>query len=381
MSVQSPEPMPLFPSFDSLESALWPGFTIAMFVASAAIVDMVVILAARWKLVDLPNLRSAHALPTARGGGIAIVATMTLAAIVVAIRWTDMIVPLLGAMAPAVAIGVVGAIDDVRPLRAIVRLLIQIAAAVAIAAVVGPIRSVSLPLVGTLDLGVAGWPITVIWIVGLTNAFNFMDGIDGMCAGQAWVAGLVLAIMGLALWFPPLVVLGGCLSGAVAGFLVFNWHPARVFMGDVGSGFLGTFFAAMPLLFPEELRPLVFVPFLMVVWPSIFDAGASVVRRLWNGHNPMVPHREFFFHRLVRSGIPHDRVTVLYGMLAAIGGAAGVLMLLPGVPEWVKALMPLWLVVMPVALAWGVESRCAQRQLAPPGSVQHAPSTSSASSV
>jgi len=376
MNVQPPEPMQLFPSFDSLESAIWPGFSIAVFIASAAIVDVVVILAARWRLVDLPNLRSAHALPTARGGGIAIVATMTLATIAVAIRWPSMAIPLLGALLPAVAIGVVGAIDDVRPLRAIVRLVVQLAAAIVITAAVGPIRSFSLPSLGTIDLGIAGWPITVIWIVGLTNAFNFMDGIDGMCGGQAWVAGMVLAIMGFALWVPPLMVLGTFLAGAVGGFLVFNWHPARVFMGDVGSAFLGTFFAAMPLLFPERLRPLALVPFVMAVWPSIFDAGVSVVRRLWNGHNPMLPHREFFFHRLVRSGIAHDRVSLLYALLAAIGGAAGVVMLLPGVPEWVKALIPLWLVVMPMALVWGVESRCAHRELAPPGTVSHAPSSS-----
>ena len=376
MNPLAPEPLQLFPSFDSLESAIWPGFAIAVFIASAAIVDVVVILAARWKLVDLPNLRSAHALPTARGGGIAIVATMALATIAVAIRWPSMALPLLGAVLPAVAIGIVGAIDDVRPLRAIVRLVVQFAAAVAITAAVGPIQSVSLPLWGTIDLGIAGWPITVIWIVGMTNAFNFMDGIDGMCGGQAWAAGLVVAIMGLALWVPPLMVLGTCLAGAVGGFLVFNWHPARVFMGDVGSAFLGTFFAAMPLLFPERLRPLTLVPFVMAVWPSIFDAGVSVVRRLWNGHNPMLPHREFFFHRLVRSGIAHDRVSLLYAVLAAIGGAAGVVMLLPGVPEWVKALMPLWLVVMPVALVWGVESRCANRELAPPGGGSHAPSSS-----
>jgi UDP-N-acetylmuramyl pentapeptide phosphotransferase/UDP-N-acetylglucosamine-1-phosphate transferase len=372
----SPATTQMFPSFDSLESAIWPGFSIAVFIASAAFVDVVVILAARWRLVDLPNLRSAHALPTARGGGIAIVTTMALATIAVAIRWPSMALPLLGTLLPAVAIGVVGAIDDIRPLRAIVRLAVQVAAAIVITTAVGPIQSVSLPLLGTINLGIAGWPITVVWIVGLTNAFNFMDGIDGMCGGQAWVAGMVLAIMGSALWVPPLMVLGTCIAGAVGGFLVFNWHPARVFMGDVGSAFLGTFFAAMPLLFPERLRPLALVPFVMAVWPSIFDAGVSVVRRLWNGHNPMLPHREFFFHRLVRSGIAHDRVSLLYALLAAIGGAAGVVTLLPGVPEWVKALMPLWLVVMPVALVWGVESRCANRELAPPGSVSHAPSSS-----
>ena len=131
----------------------------------------------------------------------------------------------------------------------------------------------------------------------------------------------------------------------------------------------------MPLLFPDRLRPEVFVPFVMAAWPGIFDAGVSVVRRAWSGHNPFLPHREFFFHRLVRSGVSHGRVSLLYGLLAAVGGTAGLVMLLPQSPEWLRALMPLWLLVMPAALVWGVESRCGSRELAPPGSVSQQPSS------
>jgi UDP-N-acetylmuramyl pentapeptide phosphotransferase/UDP-N-acetylglucosamine-1-phosphate transferase len=220
----------------------------------------------------------------------------------------------------------------------------------------------------------AAWPLTVLWIIGMTNAFNFMDGIDGMCGGQALVAGLAVAAIGLVLWVPPVMVLGAFLAGSVAGFLVFNWHPARVFMGDVGSGFLGMFLAAMPMIVLSSQRALAIVPFVLAVWPTIFDAGASVLRRAWSGHNPLVPHREFFFHRLVRSGVDHGRVSLLYAVLSAVGAAIGVVMLVPGVPAWVNLLVPLWLVAMPVGLAWGVESRCAKMELAPPGSVSREPS-------
>ena len=374
MNASANPPPDLFPPLEALESALWPGIALAVFIVSAAIVDAVVILAARWRLVDLPNLRSAHALPTARGGGIAIVVTMTLGTIAVAMRWPSMIILLLGALVPSIVIAVVGAIDDVRPLRAITRLLIQLAAAVTMTALVGPIRSIAVPWGGAVDFGPFAWLLTVLWIVGMTNAFNFMDGIDGMCGGQAWVAGAAVAVIGLVLWVPPVMVLGAFLAGAVAGFLVFNWHPARVFMGDVGSGFLGMFLAAMPMLFPRHLRPIALVPFVLAVWPTIFDAGASVVRRTMSGHNPLVPHREFFFHRLVRSGVGHGRVSLLYAVLSGIGAAIGVLALIPGVPVWVNLLVPLWLVGMPVGLAWGVESRCAKMELAPPGSVSREPS-------
>jgi len=367
----SPE---LFPSLHDLEPILWPGLALLVFVISAVIVDLVIVLATRYRLVDLPNRRSAHALPTARGGGIAIVITMAAAATAAAFRWPTMSMPImLGTLAPALVIGFVGMIDDMQPLRATLRLFIHIAVAAAITWVLGPLQAIIIPGLPEVTLGWAAWPVTIVWIVGLTNAFNFMDGIDGMAALGAVIVGLAIASIAFAVWVPPLIVLGAFAAAAAAGFLVFNWSPARVFMGDVGSAFLGTFFAAMPLLFPPHLRGLVFVPIAMALWPYIYDPFMSVLRRACNGHNPLHPHREFLFHRLVRSGVPHARVTLLYGFLSLLGGLAGLALVVPDMPPEVRMAALFVPPVLAIALTAGIEYRCARHGLDATGTSDHLP--------
>ena len=370
----TPSTTELFPPLHDLESVLWPGLALLAFVVTAVIVDLVIVVATRYRLVDLPNRRSTHALPTARGGGAAIVVTMAAGATAAAIRWPAMAVPImLGALAPALVIGVVGAIDDMQPLKASLRLLIHITVAVAITWFLGPIRVVGIPGLPDIELGWAAWAVTVLWIVGLTNAYNFMDGIDGMAGLGAVVAGLSIATIAVALWVPPLMVLGGFLAAAAGGFLVFNWQPARIFMGDVGSGFLGVFFAAIPLLFHARFHSDVILPVAMCLWPYIYDPFLSVFRRALSGHNPLEPHREFLFHRLVRSGVPHAWVSLLYGGLAAVGGLAGVAMVTPQIPLQVRMLAPLVPVILAGCLTAAVETRCTMVSLAPAGGSKHSP--------
>lgn len=352
----APPPSSLFPSFDALETVIWPGVALAVFVLTAVLVDTMIVLAARWRLVDLPNRRSAHALPTARGGGVAIVGVTVLAAVAVILRWPpDALKVVCGVCIPSLAIAAVGIADDVRPLDAKLRLAIQVGVAVAMTAVLGPIGAIEVPGLPTIDLGPAGWPLTILWIVGMTNAFNFMDGSDGMAATAAVVGGMGLATLGLVTGCNMPLLLAAFVAAAAGGFLVFNWQPARIFMGDVGSAFLGTFLAAIPLVFPESRRPAVLVPAVLCIWPAIFDPFVTVIRRIAAGANPLVPHREFFFHRLVRSGTTHAAVALLYGMLAAAGGIAGTLMLVPTVPEAVRTAAPLVAVVLAVWLAWMTE--------------------------
>ena len=349
----------LFPSFDSIEAVLWPAAALAVFVMTAVLVDLMVILAARWRLVDLPNRRSAHALPTARGGGLAIVLTTALASIMVALRWPPAAFAILGGViVPCLVIAVVGIIDDVQPLKASLRLFIQIGVAAAITAALGPLSTIAIPGLPVLELGWAGWPLTVVWIVGMTNAFNFMDGSDGMAALGAVVAGSVMAVIGWQLKIHLPLLLAAFAAAAAGGFLVFNWQPARVFMGDVGSAFLGTYLAAVPLAFPEPQRSLVFIPMVVTLWPYIFDPFVSVLRRVYHKKNPFEPHREFLFHRLIRSGIGHGFAASLYAMLALAGGLVGVLMVEDLLPDAVRACGPLVVIALAGGLAWAIERRC-----------------------
>ncbi|NBV44773.1 MAG: hypothetical protein EBR86_03840 [Planctomycetia bacterium] len=371
---RSGQPLDLFPPLHELEPVIWPGFALLLFVVSGVATDIIILLATRLRLVDLPNRRSAHALPTARGGGLAITLTAALAAIAVALRWPTMAsAVLVGTMLPCLAIAVCGIVDDIRPLNALLRLGLQVGAAVAITFCLGPLTNVGVPGVVDVPLGPAAWPLTVLWIVGLTNAFNFMDGIDGMAAMGAVVGGMAVGAIGLWLWAPVPMLLGACLAAAAGGFLVFNWQPARIFMGDVGSGFLGILFAALPLLFPERFRGVVLLPVAMALWPYIYDPFISVLRRVAGGHNPLKPHREFLFHRLVRSGWSHAATTVLYAVLAAGGTLASLASLDDRVsPSW-RTLLAASPMVMAVCLTAGVEWHCARRQLAPVGASVHNP--------
>lgn len=341
----------LFPTLDSLESILWPGAALVVFVVTAVLVDVMILLATRLHLVDVPSGRSAHALPTARGGGMPLVVTCCLSSVAVCLRWPAYAFPVaLGIIIPSAMIAVVGFWDDIRPLRATLRLFIQIGVAVLIVAVLGPIERLEVPDFGVIGFGWLAWPLSILWVVGWINAYNFMDGSDGMAAlgAVAVAAGFVL----ITFWIGdfPTVLLASFAGAAAAGFLVYNWAPARVFMGDVGSAFLGAFFAAVMLLDASGTSDRAFLPLAMAAWPYIYDPLLTVIRRVWSGHNPLVPHREFLFHRLVRSGVSHATVAVLYALLAAIGALAGWLMVTEWLEPEIRRLLPLTVPVLAALL-------------------------------
>ena len=351
---ETPVPERLFPTLDSLESILWPGLALLVFVVTAVLVDVMILLATRLRLVDVPSGRSAHSLPTARGGGMPLVLTCCVASTAVCFRWPAYAFPVsLGVILPGLIIAFVGFWDDIRPLRAILRLVVQIGVAVGVVAILGPVRGLVLPGLPLVDFGWLAWPLSVVWVVGFINAFNFMDGSDGMAALAA--VAVAAGFVSMAFWDGdfPVVRLSAFVGAAAAGFLVFNWPPARVFMGDVGSAFLGTFFASLTLFDVTGSTEVLFLPMAMAAWPYIYDPLLTVIRRVCGGHNPLVPHREFLFHRLVRSGISHGAVAMLYAVLAVAGSVAGWMILERSVPVEVRRLLP-WTVVglAAVLTAW-----------------------------
>lgn len=369
----------MFPSLDSLETVLWPGFALMVFVVTAVIVDLLIILSTRFRLVDLPNKRSAHALPTARGAGVAIVLTTFIASCVAALRWPDLASRiLLGVMAPSLVIAVVGFIDDLRPLRASLRLVVQLGVALFMTIMLGPLPGIALPGFAAVHFGAFAWPLTIIWIVGLINAFNFMDGADGMAGLGAVVVGLSMAAVAYGIGSLAPMLLAAFTAAAAGGFLVFNWQPARVFMGDVGSGFLGAMFAGITILVSDTDLDSVFFPIALALWPYVYDPFVGVLRRIWNGKNPLVPHREFLFHRLVRTGVSHAMASLLYGVLGAAGGIVGVAMMSPRIPIEIRAWLPAVVVALAAALTLGIEERCRRVPLEPANGARPLPSTGSA---
>ena len=203
-------------------------------------------------VIDRPNDRSSHTRATPRGGGISIVAVTAWAVILAAVLWPETRLPLVAFLMPALAIATVSWLDDLKPLRNRVRFGVHLAAAAAATAVLGPVRMADFGSLGTFDLGFAAWPLTLLWIVGMTNAFNFMDGIDGIAGITAAVAGVAIAAAAAYTGSEPVAAVSLAFAGASIGFLTCNWPPARIFMGDVGSQFLGFAFAGIGILLARE---------------------------------------------------------------------------------------------------------------------------------
>jgi UDP-GlcNAc:undecaprenyl-phosphate/decaprenyl-phosphate GlcNAc-1-phosphate transferase len=297
---------------------IWPALVPALLIAFGCGLVGAAAMARLRLLVDQPNARSSHVLPTPRGGGVGLVVGALAGAL-----WLGAEAAWVGLAAGALVASVAGLADDARAQGAFVKFGAQfLAAALAMAggAVFGIVH---VPGVGPVDLGAFAGPVTFLWFVGLTNAYNFMDGLDALAASTGAVAalfaGLVLAIDG----HHALAGLAFMLAAACSGFLPLNWPRARVFMGDVGSQFLGFSFAGLGVLAANAdasgqlfwLVPLLLMHFL-------FDTMLTAARRAANGENVLAAHRGHLYQRLNQSGVSHGRVSALLACFAGVQGLA-----------------------------------------------------------
>ncbi len=301
-------------------------FVSGWFVASGAVsllaTAAVIRLASRLGVIDRPNERSSHERPTPRGGGVAIVLVGLLA--IVAMAAIGLRSPTAGGLMllGTAIISAVSGLDDVTSISARVRLLIHIVAAGIAVFAAGPVTVLDFGSFGTVPLGQASWVASVVWVVGMTNAFNFMDGIDGI-AGITAVVVLGVLSCGLAIaGMPFLMLLSVSLAAASAGFLVWNWSPARIFMGDVGSAFLGYVIAVLPLAAGPEASSWLVPLTAFAMWPFLFDTVYTMVRRILKKENVLEAHRSHIYQRLVIAGMSHGAVTSLYGLLSVLAGGA-----------------------------------------------------------
>ena len=281
--------------------------------------------AERGQLLDFPNERSSHTRPTPLGGGLVIVILSTAGLIFAWLRYpATSPAALVAYLVGAWLIAGVSWLDDLRSLPNRVRFAAHALGAILAVLAFGYSRVVSIPLVTPLDLGWVGLVATFVWIVGLTNAYNFMDGVDGIAGGQAVVAGLAWSILGWLSDQPLVGILGLLLAASSLGFLGHNWPPARIFMGDVGSAFLGYTFAVLPVIAAQH-NPRLALAGPLLVWPFVFDTAFTFLRRLRNRENVFAAHRSHLYQRLVIAGYSHRTVTLLYSGLAAAGGVLALL--------------------------------------------------------
>jgi UDP-N-acetylmuramyl pentapeptide phosphotransferase/UDP-N-acetylglucosamine-1-phosphate transferase len=293
-------------------------------VLSWLIVALVRDAALRRGLLDVPNARSSHARPTPRLGGLGIMAAV-LASVGagIALGIDPGALPLL--LGIAAVVGGLSLVDDLRGLPALARLAVHVAAAAAIMWAVGGFEQILIILdhlrPGSVIVGVSAAVaagLWIVWIAGFVNAFNFMDGIDGIAGVQAAAAGVAWLAIGWFVGEPALALLGTSMAAACLGFLLHNWSPASIFMGDVGSAFLGILLATAPLA--ARMPRGLLVPAMLTVWPFVFDTALTLVRRAARRENLLAAHRSHLYQRLTQAGWSHGQVATLYGTLAA-GGA------------------------------------------------------------
>ena len=273
--------------------------------------------ARRWGLLDRPNVRSSHQSLVPRGGGAAIVVSVLAALWLVHSAWagrTGTVAVLSGGL----ALAAIGLWDDRYGLSPVSRFVAQLAVAAAVVSGLGGPDRFPLPPPLDLPLGPLARPLAVLWIVAVVNFFNFLDGIDGLAALQAAVTsgGIVIAV-----WDPFAVLLAAALAGAAAGFLPFNWAPASVFLGDVGSYFLGFTLAALPLTAPPDVRARAVFFVSLSLWLFLADATWTLARRALRGERVHEAHREHLYQKLARR-FGHARVTLSIGIASAALTAA-----------------------------------------------------------
>jgi Fuc2NAc and GlcNAc transferase len=288
------------------------GLAAASLAVSAVGVWMSIRFAHHVGVMDVPNERSSHAVPTPRMGGVPMVAAAVLTFGCWVFFAAGEALPVKGlphTMIFALAMSVLGFWDDVSGLSPLFRFLVQYAGAVLVLWA-GSILFSSAPLGGWL-LQRPAWVLTgALWIVWMLNLYNFMDGIDGLAGGEAAVSALffflIFAYYGESGW----AMANLFVAAASMGFLVHNWPPARVFMGDAGSAFLGAFFGMQSVVAPLATP----VPFPVLVLPFanfILDTTVTLARRMWRGEKWYQAHRSHFYQRMTNLGMSHARVTGL----------------------------------------------------------------------
>ncbi len=288
----------------------------------------------RWglkHLLDVPNERSSHRVPTPRGGGLGIVVT-TLVLFVGAMLIGDYSedpagLPILTFLICAGATALVGWIDDRVDLSARVRLVIQLGTSAVAVGAVGVVTQVALPPLGIVIFALPlAYVINVFWVVGFTNINNFMDGIDGIAGTQALIAGVAWSVVLLAQGQSDLALFVGLLAASSLGFLFLNRPPAKIFMGDVGSTFLGFSFAMLPLLmFARTGDPRALGVGALLVAPFGLDGAYTILRRAYRHENILTAHRTHVYQRLVKQGYSHRQITGLYAVYALACAGCGLL--------------------------------------------------------
>ncbi len=271
---------------------------------------------------DQPNQRKVHQKVMPRLGGLAIYISF-LSGFIFLQPQDDYVLPiLLGSF----VIILTGFFDDMLELSPKWKLAGQILAAGIVIAGGVQVNFVNLPFDGQIDLGWFGVPLTLIWIIGVTNAINLIDGLDGLAAGVSTIVLATLAVIALMTGNPFVVALALILMGSTLGFLIYNFNPAKIFMGDTGALFLGFMISVISLLGFKNVTLFSLVVPIIILGVPISDTLFAIIRRIVNKKPLSAPDKSHLHHCLLRLGYSHRQtVLIIYGMSSLLGLAAIIL--------------------------------------------------------
>ena len=311
---------------------------IVSFFISLMFTPLIIKFAKKFKFVDIPkDERKIHATPMPRIGGLAIVLGMSFVLFLYYLITKDIASIALNDkffayMVGAIVIVAMGFLDDIYNLRARYKFVFQLIAAFLVYYLGIRIEGVNLPIIYTefIDFGVFALPITMLWIIAITNAVNLIDGLDGLAAGITSIASTALLIIFVASSASlEALVITAALVGSVIGFLPFNFNPAKTFMGDVGSNFLGYTLSVVSILgFAKGYTFIAILAPLLTLGVPIFDTLFAMIRRILAGKSPLTPDGAHVHHRLLNKGFnQRQSVLILYTITSVLCTVAVILIL------------------------------------------------------
>ncbi|MEJ7653534.1 MAG: MraY family glycosyltransferase [Chloroflexia bacterium] len=328
-----------------------PAFTIAC-ALSLVLTHIVGRVAFQRSWLDQPSPRRVHSAPTPRLGGAAMFGSFAVCLLVLTAAGRLPTYTTLAVLTGAASLTLVGLVDDLWELDVGTKFRFKHAdVAVTVVAFDLSMRTLTLTWIGSIHLEgtIAGYGITIFWILGMTNTVNFADGIDGLAAGLAFVFAAVLFAVGLRVGQEQLLLYAAVLGGAVLGFLRYNFPPARIFMGDSGAYFLGYTMGALSVIGNAKIALG-----LLVMGLPITDVAYSIIRRYRTGAAVQLPDKQHLHHRLVTLGLSQRSTAAVFYLLALGFGSAA---LIPTRDLRAAALVVLGLIAL--ALIWGVDRRMA----------------------
>ena len=301
------------------------------------------------QLVDLPDdHRKLHAAAVPRLGGVAIFLAFLCALGLMQLHGENPLPAegITGMLAGGSIIFVLGLLDDLFNLSAGVKLLGQCIAAIVAFSLGVSVNVLDLPFSQLLPLGLFSFPVTLLWLVGLPNAMNFIDGVDGLASGVSIIASLTLMMIASFTHQPEAALLAALLAGSTLGFWVFNANPARLFMGDSGALFLGFVLASISVLGALKTTAVVMLTPVVILSVPLLDITYATSRRLLKGQNPMKADAEHLHHRFIRAGWSPWRTSGFFYALCLLSGCI--------VAYYVYSLLPYALLMLTVVILSGL---------------------------